>query len=153
MINFFPAPLDPEQLRRLLVHPGAGGVSIFEGRVRNSHKGKSVRFLEYEAFETMAVHEMEGILREARDRFEVLEIECFHRTGRVDLGQVAVWIGVSAVHRTPAFYACAFLIDAIKHRLPIWKKEWYEDGESIWVDCHDESPVQAFPGRSWRRGL
>lgn len=80
---------------------------------------------------------MDSILWEARDQYDILEIVCAHRIGRVEIGEVAVWIGVSAVHRIPAFCACAFVIDAVKHRLPIWKKELYEDGETAWIACHD----------------
>lgn len=135
MIRFSPTPLEPGRLRECLDSPAAGGVVIFEGRVRNHHDGRSVLFLEYEAFVEMAEAEMGAIVRETRDRFDVLEILAEHRVGRVEIGEVAVWIGVTSVHRGPAFLACSYVIDALKHRLPIWKKEFYSDGQSLWVSC------------------
>ena len=95
------------------------------------------RFLEYEAFVEMAEAEMGAIVRETRERFDVLEILAEHRVGRVEIGEVAVWIGVTSVYRGPAFLACSCVIDALRHRLPVWKKEFYSDGQSLWVSCHD----------------
>ncbi|MHB8421295.1 MAG: molybdenum cofactor biosynthesis protein MoaE [Leptospirales bacterium] len=135
MIRFLRTPLEPEILQKDLGSPLAGGIVIFEGRVRNHHNGKGVLFLEYEAYVEMAEEEMKSIVREIRERFDILEIVSVHRLGRVEIGEVAVWIGVAAVHRGPAFQACSFAIDALKHRLPIWKKEFYSDGQALWVDC------------------
>lgn len=138
-MEFSRNPLDVAVLRSRLVHPEAGGVVLFEGRVRNSHLGQSVLFLEYEAYEVLAEREMALIVEEIRHGCEVLEILCAHRLGRVDPGMVGVWIGVTAVHRSPAFQACALAIDAIKHRLPIWKKEHYADGRALWISCSGEA--------------
>ncbi|MHB1287600.1 MAG: molybdenum cofactor biosynthesis protein MoaE [Leptospirales bacterium] len=137
MIQFSRRLIEPEMLRKNLTSFSAGGIAIFEGRVRNRHKDRGVLFLEYEAYIEMAQEEMKEIVREVQGRFDILEIVSSHRLGRVEIGEVAVWVGVSSIHRGPAFRACSFAIDAIKHRLPIWTKEFYSDGGSIWVDCQD----------------
>lgn len=139
MFRFMKTAITQKALRASLCHPKAGGMVIFEGRVRDHHQGKSVLFLEYEAYETLAEKEGLIILEEAREKYDILEVSCVHRTGRVGLGELSVWIGVIAVHRAPAFEACSFVIDSIKKRLPIWKKEWYGDGEAKWVSCQEEA--------------
>ncbi|BAM06191.1 molybdenum cofactor biosynthesis protein MoaE [Leptospirillum ferrooxidans] len=139
MFQFMRTAISDGVLRSSLYHPGAGGVVIFEGRVRNQHRGRSVLFLEYEAYEALAEREGLAILAEVREKYDILEVLCAHRTGKVELGEMAVWIGVAAVHRAPAFEACSFVIDAIKQRLPIWKKEFYGDGMAVWVNCKDET--------------
>jgi molybdopterin synthase catalytic subunit len=94
-----------------------------------------VQALEYEAYVPLAEKEGERILAEARGRFEILRAECVHRTGRLGLGDVAVWVAVAAVHRGAAFDACRYIIDETKARLPIWKKEHYAGGASEWISC------------------
>jgi molybdopterin synthase catalytic subunit len=136
--------IDPEALRRQLFDPGAGAYCAFEGWVRNRNEGRDVQRLEYEAYEPLAVAEGEKILREAAERFPHLEARCVHRVGLLEIGECAVWVGVAAPHRDEAFSACRFIIDALKVRLPIWKKEHYVDGDSGWVNCercaaHDHS--------------
>ena len=91
--------------------------------------------LEYEAFEALAVKEGERIVEEARQRFPILQAACVHRVGSLDIGELAVWVGVSAQHRDEAFAACRYIIDEVKHRVPIWKKEHYLNGDSGWVNC------------------
>lgn len=113
----------------------AGGFVTFEGRVRDHNEGRSVLSIEYEAFAEMAESEGEALLAEARRRFDILEARAVHRVGHLAIGDVAVWVGVAAVHRREAFEACEFIIDEIKERLPIWKKEHYTDGDSEWVVC------------------
>ena len=135
MFSLSTNPIDAALLRQSLQNPGAGALSVFEGWVRNHNEGRRVVLLEYEAFESLAQKEAERIIEEARQRFEILEAVCVHRVGRLNVGDVAVWVGVSAPHRDAAFKACRFLIDQIKTRLPIWKKEHYVDGSSIWVNC------------------
>lgn len=144
MFRFVRTTISGEILRSSLCHPGAGGVVIFEGRVRNQHRGRSVLFLEYEAYELLAEKEGLAILEEVRERYDILEVLCVHQIGKVELGEVAVWIGVTAVHRASAFEACSFVIDEIKHRLPIWKKEWYEHGAAAWVNCLEEARHSPF---------
>ena len=129
------AAVDLEQLRTLLQHPGSGGFCAFEGWVRNSNEGRAVSGLEYEAYAELALAEGERIIEEAIARYGVLAAHCAHRTGSLAIGDLAVWIGVSSAHRDEAFRACRYIIDEIKHRLPIWKKEHYIDGDTSWVAC------------------
>ena len=129
------AAADLAQLRTSLQHPGSGGFCSFEGRVRNSNDGRAVSGLEYEAYAELALAEGERIVEEAITRYGVIAAHCMHRTGNLAIGDLAVWIGVSSVHRDEAFGACRYIIDEIKHRLPVWKKEYYIDGDTAWVTC------------------
>ena len=128
-------PLDVAALRTELRHPACGGYVAFEGWVRDHNEGRRVLRLEYEAFASLAVREGERIVEEARRRFGVERALCVHRVGPLDIGGIAVWVGVASPHRGEAFDACRYIIDEIKHRAPIWKKEYYEDGDSGWVNC------------------
>ncbi|MBI5091893.1 MAG: molybdenum cofactor biosynthesis protein MoaE [Candidatus Hydrogenedentes bacterium] len=127
--------IDTAQLKRALENPGAGACVTFEGWVRNNNEGKTVLRLEYEAYEDLALKEGARILAEALDKFGLLGATCVHRTGCLEIGELAVWVGVSAAHRDEAFAACRYIIDEVKSRVPIWKKEHYADGESGWVNC------------------
>lgn len=127
--------IDPTALARGLADASCGGYASFEGWVRDLNEGRAVRRLEYEAFEELAVREGERIVAEACARFGVRNARCVHRIGDLPLGEVAVWVGVSAPHRDEAFRACRYIIDEVKHRVPIWKKEHYVDGDSGWVNC------------------
>ena len=127
--------IDESNLRRQLVDPAAGGYASFEGWVRNHNEGLSVRHLEYEAFEPLAIKEGERIVAEAIERFGIEHAACVHRIGDLAIGEMAVWVGVSSRHRAEAFAACRYIIDEVKHRVPIWKKEHYENGDSGWVNC------------------
>ena len=129
------SPIDTAALRASLADPAAGGYCAFEGWVRNENEGHTVERLEYEAYEPLAIVEGDKVLAEARERFGILGAHCVHRTGMLELGECAVWIGVASKHRDEAFRACRFIIDEIKQRLPIWKKEHYTDGHSGWVNC------------------
>lgn len=132
---FSTLPLEPERYRESLGDPAAGGYTSFEGWVRNHNEGRSVRHLEYEAFESLAVKEGARIVQEAIARYGVLSAACVHRVGDLAIGEMAVWVGVSSRHRAEAFAACRYIIDEVKHRVPIWKKEHYVDGDSGWVNC------------------
>jgi molybdopterin synthase catalytic subunit len=101
-----------------------------------------VRGLEYEAFAPLALREGERILTEACERFGVRRAVCVHRVGALQLGDLAVYVAVSAAHRDEAFRACRYIIDEVKHRLPIWKKEHYENGDSGWVNCERCAAIQ-----------
>jgi len=127
--------IETDVLRRSLEDPACGGYAAFEGWVRNLNEGREVHRLEYEAFESLAVREGERIIEEARSKFGVTNARCVHRIGDLPLGEIAVWVGVSAPHRDEAFRACRYIIDEVKHRVPIWKKEHYVDGDSGWVNC------------------
>jgi molybdopterin synthase catalytic subunit len=127
--------IDTAAARAELRDPGAGGFVTFEGWVRDFNEGREVSALEYEAFQALAVKEGARIVAEAYARFPLRHALCIHRVGRLALTDLAVWVGVSATHRGEAFDACRFIIDAVKHRAPIWKKEHYRNGDSGWVNC------------------
>lgn len=133
--EFSAGRIDSEALRGSLADPGCGGFASFEGWVRDCNDGRAVERLEYEAYAELAVSEGERIIGEALKRFGVRRARCVHRIGALALGELAVWVGVSAPHRGEAFAACRFIIDEVKHRVPIWKKEYYRDGDSGWVNC------------------
>lgn len=133
--SFSKTPIDPATLRRALEDPAAGGYVAFEGWVRNHNEGQAVTRLEYEAFEALACTEGERIVVEAVRRYGVLKAACVHRVGSLEIGDLAVWVGVSSAHRAEAFAACRYIIDEVKHRVPIWKKEHYVNGDSGWVNC------------------
>ncbi len=133
--SFSEAALDVAALQRALRDETCGGFAAFEGWVRNHNEGHAVTRLEYEAFAELAEKEGARILNEAITRFGVTRAACVHRVGSLAIGDVAVWVGVSAVHRDAAFRACRFIIDEVKHRVPIWKKEHYVNGDSGWVNC------------------
>jgi molybdopterin/thiamine biosynthesis adenylyltransferase/molybdopterin synthase catalytic subunit/rhodanese-related sulfurtransferase len=132
---FSSSALRPEEYRAALGDPAAGGYSSFEGWVRNHNEGLAVTRLEYEAFEALAIKEGERIVTEAIERFGVINAACVHRVGSLAIGEMAVWVGVSSRHRAEAFAACRYIIDEVKHRVPIWKKEHYVTGDSGWVNC------------------
>ena len=108
---------------------------MFIGTVRNTTKGKAVLRLEFEAYERMAVAEINKIVKQAFEKWPVQKALVHHRTGVLNVGQVPVIIAVSAAHRAAAFEACRFIIDTLKETVPIWKKEIFEDGE-VWVAAH-----------------
>ena len=143
--SFSTAALEPDRYRAALGDSAAGGYASFEGWVRNHNEGRRVHRLEYEAFEALAISEGERIVAAAVERFGVLKAACVHRIGDLGIGELAVWVGVSAAHRDEAFAACRYIIDEVKHRVPIWKKEHYEDGDSGWVNC--ERCAEAAHGR------
>jgi molybdopterin synthase catalytic subunit len=132
---FSTTALTPDTYRRSLEDAAAGGYASFEGWVRNHNEGLAVTRLEYEAFELLANKEGERIVNEAIARFGVLKAACVHRVGSLAIGDLAVWVGVSSRHRAEAFAACRYIIDEVKHRVPIWKKEHYVNGDSGWVNC------------------
>lgn len=132
--------LDPVALRAAMADVRAGGFVSFEGWVRNTNEGRGVLRLEYEAFGPLAEKEGSRIVEEARRSFGVFDIRCVHRVGVLELGELAVWIGVSAQHRGAAFEACRWVIDEVKTRVPIWKKEHYAEGDSGWVNAGSGAP-------------
>jgi molybdopterin/thiamine biosynthesis adenylyltransferase/molybdopterin synthase catalytic subunit len=133
--SFAKTPIDTQTERRRVLDPSCGGYASFEGWVRDHNEGQQVRHLEYEAFELLATKEGERIIAEAVARFGVEHVCCVHRVGDLQLGELAVWVGASARHRQEAFLACRYIIDEVKHRVPIWKKEHYVNGDSGWVNC------------------
>jgi molybdopterin synthase catalytic subunit len=128
--------VDPAVCRAQLADPAAGAYASFEGWVRNHNEGRDgVLRLEYEGYEQLGIKEGERIIAEALHRFDIRDARCIHRLGQLEIGGLAVWVGVSAAHRDAAFAACRYIIDEVKHRVPIWKKEHYADGNSGWVNC------------------
>jgi molybdopterin synthase catalytic subunit len=134
------AAIDASALSRALAASAAGACVMFEGWVRDHNDGRAVRRLDYQAYAALAQNEGARILDEARQRFDVIEARCVHRVGSLAIGDLAVWVGVSAAHRDAAFAACRFVIDEVKRRVPIWKNEHYADGESGWLHP-DNTPV------------
>jgi len=128
-------PIEHWLAQHPLHNPRAGAFVTFEGRVRNHQDGEAVTSLEYEIYTALAQSEGERILAETKTRFDILEIHAIHRHGHLHIGETAVWIGVLSPHRKEAFEACEYAINEIKHRLPIWKKEHYANGDSGWVNC------------------
>lgn len=128
-------PIDPERLRARLEDPACGALVTFEGRIRNRNEGQEVLRLEYEVYRPLAQREGQGIIDEALARFDIAQAACVHREGRLELGEAAVIVMVGAAHREAAFDACRYIIDEVKRRLPIWKKEHYADGQAHWVNC------------------
>ena len=112
-----------------------GGISLFVGTVRNSTKHKEVFKLEFSAYEPMAIKEMKVIAIKAIEKYSIHKIAIHHATGALGIGEVPVIIAVSSAHREAAFKACQYAIDTLKETVPIWKKEFFEDGE-IWVNSH-----------------
>ena len=127
--------INPDELRNELVDAAAGAYDGFEGWIRNHNEGEQVLRLEYEVYEPLALAEGAKVIAEAVEKFPLLHAECVHRSGALDIGECAVWVGVTSAHRDEAFAACRFIIDQVKVRLPIWKKEHYVDGHSGWVNC------------------
>lgn len=126
-------PVDADAEKRALAAEAAGACVCFEGWVRNANGGRDVRRLDYQAFESLALSEGERILAVATERFGLCAASAVHRTGSLEIGELAVWVGVSAGHRDAAFAACRWVIDEIKQHVPIWKNEHYTDGESGWL--------------------
>lgn len=113
--------------------PEDGALCVFTGVVRNHNQGRAVRYLEYEGYEEMVTAVFEEIAAEARKNFGVTQVLIVHRLGRMEIGETSVAVAVSSPHRREAFEACRFAIDTLKHRAPIWKKEFYDDGSS-WLE-------------------
>ncbi len=134
------AVIDPVARKRELEQQAAGACVTFEGWVRNHNEGEAVQALEYEAHQGIAEKEGARIVEEAKARFAVAAVYCEHRVGKLQIGECAVWVGVSAAHRGAAFDACRYVIDETKARVPIWKKEHYASGATGWVNCATRTP-------------
>ena len=135
MIELSQARLDSARCMAHLEDPACGGICVFEGRVRNHNGGQEVLGLAYECYEPMALRQMEGLAAQAMRQWKLGKVVMAHRIGAIPIGEAAVWIGVAAAHRAEAFEACRFLIDEVKLKVPIWKKESYRSGQEAWVDC------------------
>jgi molybdopterin synthase catalytic subunit len=131
-------PIDKERIVAAARRDEDGALVVFDGVVRNHSRGRRTLYLEYEAYEEMAVRQMEALLVQARNRFDVRHISLVHRLGRIEIGESSVLIVVASAHRGPAFEACRWLIDTLKKTVPIWKREVFVDG-AVWA------PGEPFP--------
>lgn len=127
------SPFDTATLRARLLDARVGGYASFEGWVRDNNDGRSVHGLRYEAYAELAEKEGATIIAEAMSRFDILDAHCTHRVGDLVIGELAVWVGVTAAHRDAAFAACRYVIDEVKSRVPIWKHERYVEGDAGWL--------------------
>lgn len=126
-------PIDLKGMKEKLEHPEDGAAVFFDGVVRNNTRGRRTLYLDYEAYESMALSEMENLAQAVLERFKVRNVCLIHRLGRLQIGETSVLIGVTSAHRAAAFEACRWLIDTLKKTVPIWKKEYFEDG-AVWAD-------------------
>jgi len=125
--------IDSESVLSKLKCGDDGAAVVFEGIVRNQTRGRKTLYLDYEAYEPMALLELRKLAYEALDRFQIRDLAIVHRLGRLEIGEISVLIVVASAHRGPAFDACRWTIDTLKRTVPIWKKEYFEDG-AVWAD-------------------
>jgi molybdopterin synthase catalytic subunit len=125
--------IDTEHTLEKLKRGEDGAAAVFEGVVRNQSRGRKTLFLDYEAYEDMALQQMESLAVQAIERFKIRDVAIVHRLGRLEIGETSVLIVVASAHRGPAFDACRWIIDTLKRTVPIWKKEHFEDG-AVWAD-------------------
>jgi molybdopterin synthase catalytic subunit/molybdopterin converting factor small subunit len=139
VVEIVDAPIDARALAARLQRGEDGAVVTFEGVTRNYSKTRATRYLEYEAYRPMALDKMRGIIREVAALFPIHRVGIIHRLGRLEIGEASVVIVVTSAHRAAAFDACRFAIDRLKRTVPIWKKEFFDDGE-IWVEGETLNP-------------
>jgi molybdopterin synthase catalytic subunit len=139
-------PIDAQAVLTRLKQPADGAAVIFDGVVRDNTRGRRTLYLEYESYEVMALKQMESLAAEARTRFGVRSASIIHRLGRLEIGETSVLIVVASAHRGAAFDACRWLIDTLKKTVPIWKKEYFEDG-AVWADGEPFPEEIRSPGR------
>jgi molybdopterin synthase catalytic subunit len=142
MIKITEKPIDVQKVIDTATSLGAGAVNVFIGTVRNTAHGKTVLWLEYEAYESMAVAEIKKIVDDASHRWPMLGWGVSHRIGTLKPGEVSVVVAVSTPHRADSFAACQFIIDSLKQKAPIWKKEVFEDGEE-WISARPDGAALA----------
>jgi MoaE-MoaD fusion protein len=126
-------PIDQTALVEHVREPEDGAVVTFDGCVRNHSQGRRTLYLDYEAYESMALGKIRAIAEQIHEKFAIHRVAIAHRLGRLDIGETSVFIAVSSAHRPAAFDACRFAIDTLKRTVPIWKKEYFEDG-AVWAD-------------------
>ncbi len=142
MIKITEKKIDVQKVIDTASSLNAGAINVFIGTVRNNADGKKVVWLEYEAYETMAVAEIRKIMEEASRKWSLLGWAVSHRIGTLKPGEVAVVVAVSTPHRSESFSACQFVIDTLKEKVPIWKKEVFEDGQE-WISARPELEAKA----------
>src|SRR5712664_1652414 len=126
-------PIDMAALASHVRAPEDGAIVTFDGFVRNQSHNRPTLYLDYEAYESMALAKMHEIATQLHEKFAIHRVAIVHRLGRLEIGETSVFIAVSAAHRAAAFEACRFAIDTLKRTVPIWKKEYFEDG-AVWAD-------------------
>ncbi len=137
--------IDIEKIRKDVARPEDGAAVLFDGVVRNNTRGRRTLYLDYEAYEVMALNEMEKLAQAALERYQVRDVRAVHRLGRLEIGESSIVIAVASAHRGAAFDACRWLIDTLKKTVPIWKKEYFEDG-AVWADG-EPFPEDIRPGQ------
>lgn len=135
LINITDIPIEPSDVIDLVKTPDSGAINVFIGTVRNSTKNRDVKQLEFEAYNTMAVKEIDKIIAQAKKKWPISSMAIYHRVGVLEIGEIPVVIAVSTPHRQQGFEACQYAIDTLKETVPIWKKEIFSDGEQ-WVSAH-----------------
>lgn len=125
--------INQQQIMSEIKHAEDGAVSVFDGIVRDHSRNRKTLYLDYEAYEEMALNQMEELAETAMSNYKIRDVRVVHRLGRLEIGETSVFIAVAAAHRAPAMDACRWLIDTLKKTVPIWKKEHFEDG-AVWAD-------------------
>lgn len=125
--------IDGQRLKDFLEDDECGALATFEGWVRNHNNGSEVTSLTYYGYEQLAINQGKLIIEEAKRRFDIENAVAIHRIGALEIGDMAVWVGVSSKHRYPAFDACRWILDTIKADIPVWKQEFYQDESSKWL--------------------
>ena len=125
--------IDERRLKAMLDDAHCGAFVSFEGRVRNHNNATSVERLTYYGYEDLAINQGRQIISEAKKQFDITQAVAIHRIGALDIGDVAIWVGVAAAHRYPAFDACRWILDTIKADIPVWKQEYYDHAPSKWL--------------------
>jgi len=125
--------IDIQSMRNEIDHPENGAIIVFEGVVRNNSRGRRTLYLDYEAYERMALSEMQKLAEASLERFKVRDVRIVHRLGRLEIGEASIAIVVASGHRAAGFDASRWLIDTLKKTVPIWKKEYFDDG-AVWAD-------------------
>lgn len=127
-------PINDRRLKLALLNDQSGALATFEGWVRNHNNARPVTKLTYYGYEKLSINQGEKLITQAKQQFDIINAVAIHRIGDLAIGDMAVWIGVTAHHRYPAFDACRWLLDAIKADIPVWKQEFYADSEeSLWL--------------------
>jgi molybdopterin synthase catalytic subunit len=140
-------PIKTASILAAIKHPEDGAVAVFDGIVRNHSRGRRTLYLDYSAYEPMALRQMEDLARQALASYAIRDVRLVHRLGRLQIGETSVYIAVVSAHRAPAFDACRWLIDTLKKTVPIWKKEHFEDG-AVWADGEPFPPEVPLVGGS-----
>ena len=135
LVKITDSPIDPNYVIDLVKTPDSGAINVFVGTVRNSTKNREVKQLEFEAYNTMAIKEINKIISQTKEQWPIRSMAIYHRVGVLEIGDIPVVIAVSTPHRQQGVDACKYAIDTLKETVPIWKKEFFADGEQ-WVSAH-----------------